>query len=389
MIRGLKKFKLERKRVLVRCDFNVPLGEKGNIEDDYRIKQALPTIEYLLKAGNKIILMSHLGDPEGRVLESLRLDPVQKKLEELLERKVLKTGDCTGKEVEKRVSKMKNGEVLLLENLRFHDGEKKNDAQFAKDLAKLGDFYVNNAFGVCHRSHASVVSLPQYLPSAAGFLLEKEVKVLSRILKNPWRPLVVVIGGAKISSKIRVINKFLDIADHVLVGGKIANDILIAKSICVGRPWPEDEVIKEVEKFQLTSTKLHLPIDVLASPDDSGTVYVRTAAPGKVRNDELLLDIGPETVEIFSMVLKEAKMILWSGPMGLFENPLFAKGTEEVARAIAKNHKAYKIVGGGDTLFAVSKFGLTNKFDHISTGGGAMLGFLSGEDFPGLKPLEE
>ena len=389
MTRGLKKFKLKGKRVLVRCDFNVPLAQNGEIEDDYRIKQALPTIEYLLKAGNKVILMSHLGDPEGKAPENLRLDPVRKKLEELLKRKVLKTDDCIGKEIEKRVSKMKNREVLLLENLRFHDGEKKNDAQFAKNLAKLGDFYVNDAFGVCHRSHASVVALPQYLPAAAGFLLEKEVNVLSRILKNPWRPLVVVIGGAKVSSKTKVINKFLDIADHVLVGGKIANDILIAKGICVGRPWPEDEVIKEVEKFQLTSTKLHLPIDVLASPDDSGSVYVRTAAPGKVRNDELLLDIGPETVEIFSMVMKEAKMILWAGPMGFFENPLFEKGTEGIARAIVKNHNAYKIIGGGDTLFAASKYGLVNKFDHVSTGGGAMLGFLAGDDFPGLDFLEK
>ena len=386
-LKSIKEFDVKNKKVLVRCDFNVALGKKGEVQDDFRIKQTLPTIKYLLQKGAKIILMSHLDDPEGKRVESLRLTPIQKKLEKYLGLAVIKTEDSVGRKIQKQVSGMKEGQILLLENLRFYNGEKKNDSEFAKELAKFGDFFINDAFSVCHRSHASIVGIPKYLPSAAGFLLEREVKILSRVLENPWRPLVVLIGGIKISTKIKLIRQFLEKADHVLIGGKIANDILTVKGICVGSPWPEEKITKEIESFALTSTKLHLPVDVLASSDDTGKVYIRVSAPAKVRKDELLLDIGPETINIFSNIINQAKMIVWSGPMGFFENPLFENGTKAIAEKIARAHKSYKIVGGGDTLLAISKFGLIDKFDYVSTGGGAMLSFLSGEELPGLKVL--
>jgi len=390
MIRTIKDIDVRNKRVLLRCDFNVPLDDKGEVQDDFRIRQTLPTIKYLISQKARIVMMSHLGKPKGRVAEELRLTPVQRKIREISGIPVLKADDCIGKKVEKQVSKLKEGEVLLLENLRFHKEEEENDEEFAKELAKLGDVYINDAFGACHRNHASITKITKFLPSAAGLLLEKEVKILSRVLENPWRPLVSIIGGAKIESKTKLIKKLLEKSDHLLIGGKIANAILAVKGLYLSSSWPEDkEIVKEIEGLQLTSTKIHIPIDVLASPDKSGETYVRFSAAGKVRNDELLLDIGPETVDIFGRIIEEAKMIVWSGPMGLFENPLFEKGTKGVAEKILRNHKAYKIVGGGDTNSALLKLGLLDKFDHVSTGGGAMLCLLSGDKLPGLEVLEK
>ncbi len=388
-MRTIKNLDVKNKRVLVRCDFNVPLNEKGEIEDDFRIKQTIPTIEYLVKKGAKVILMSHLGRPEGKIVEGLRLTSVQKKLTEYLDAPVAKAADCIGKKIEKETIEMKEGEILLLENLRFHREEKKNYGNFAKEISKLADVYVNDAFGVSHRSQASIVGVPEYLPSAAGLLFEKEVKILSRVLEDPWRPLVAIIGGVKIESKIKVIKQLLEKADHLLIGGKIGNAILAAKGICVGRPLPSKEAIKEIEKLKLTSTKLHLPVDSIVSPDETGQFYTRESAPARVRKDEKLLDIGPETIQIFSKIIKDAKMIVWSGPLGHFEEPSFEKGTKVIAEEIARNHRAFKIVGGGETVSAVSQFGLREKFDHVSTGGGAMLSFLSGEELPGLKVLEK
>lgn len=389
MIKTLKDLNIKNKTALVRCDFDVPLDDKGKIEDDFRIKQTIPTIEYLIKNKAKIILIAHMGRPGGKIVESLRLTPVQDKLTNYLGFPIKKSLDCVGEKVAVQADRLKEGEVLLLENLRFHKGERENDPKFTKEIAELGDVYINNAFGNSHRAHASIVGLPKYLPSGAGLLLEKEVKILSRVLEKPWRPLVAVIGGVKIESKIKVIKQFLEKADHLLIGGKIANAILIAKGICVGRPWPPEEAVKEIKKFKLTSTKLHLPIDAVASPDETGQFYVRESAPAKVRKDEKLLDIGPETIKMFSTIIKDAKMIVWSGPLGYFEEPLFEKGTKEIAEKIARNHRAFKVAGGGDTIFALTKFGLRNKFDHVSTGGGAMLSFLSGEKLPGLKALEK
>ncbi len=313
MFKTLKDFDVKNKRVLVRCDFNIPLDEKGNITDDFRIKQTLPTIEYLLRNKAKAILMSHLaGDRD--------LDVIWERV-----KKYLKT-DIK--------------EVVFLDNLRLNKGEKENSDEFAKELAALGDIYINDAFGVCHRKHASVVGIPKYLPSGAGFLLEKEIKVLSKVLKDPEHPLVVIIGGVKIESKMKVIERFLEKADYVLVGGKIAYNV------------------------NLTSSKLYLSVDY--------------------KNN---LDIGPKTIEIFSKIIRKAKMIVWAGPVGKFEDPVYEQGTKQIAEEISKNDKAFKIAGGGNTIFALTKFGLRDKFNHISTGGGAMLQFLSGEELPGLKAL--
>lgn len=386
-MKSVKEFVVKNKKVLVRCDFNIPINAKGQIEDDFRIKQTIPTIEYLVKKQAKVILMSHLGEPKGKKNQELSLSPVGKKLSELLGMPVILANDCLGRQVEKQVDEMESKEVILLENLRFRPGEEENSSEFARGLAKLADIYINDAFGVCHRKHASVCAITEFLPFGSGLLLEKELKVLSGVLDNPWRPLVAIIGGAKISSKSKMIKEFMKRADHVLLGGKVANTVLEIKEILLGRKLIEEERIEDVKNIELTSTKLHIPIDAIASPNEKGNIYVRGSAPGKVRRDELILDIGPETIDIFSRVIKEAKMIVWSGPMGLFENPKFASGTKGVAEAIVKNHKAYKIVGGGDTISAISKLGLLDKFDHVSTGGGAMLSFLSREKLPGLEAL--
>lgn len=388
MMKTIQECDVYGKRVLVRCDLDVPLNEKGEIEDDFRIVQMLPTIRYLQEKKAKIILLGHIGRPDGEIVDHLKMRPIAKKLGELLEVSLQRATDCIGSQVQKQASDLKEGEVLLLENLRFHREEKLGDLKFTQELVELGDFYVNEAFADSHRVHASIVGIPRFLPSAAGISLAKEVKVLSTVLHEPWRPLVAIIGGVKIKTKIPLIRSFLTKADHVLVGGKIADTILRVKGICVGGELPEEDMVKEIEQLPLTSPKLHLPLDVIASPDKTGRIYVRETAPAKVRNDELLLDIGPETIQLFSRIIKDARMIVWSGPLGLFEEPAFAEGTEKIAEQIARNHKAFKIAGGGDTLFALAQLKLRDVFDHVSTGGGAMLSFLSGEELPGLKALE-
>jgi len=385
---GLKVFDFKNKRALVRCDFNVPISEKGEILDDFRIKKAIPTIEYLIKEKARVILMSHLGDPGGRVIENLRLTPVQDKLMEYLDLSVVKAPDCVGDKIEKWTYQMQNGEILLLENLRFHEEEEKGDEGFARLLAKLGDVYINDAFSASHRSHASITGVPKILPALAGFLLEKEISVLSEIMENPARPLVAIVGGAKIESKISVIKTFLEKADHLLLGGKIANSVLGVKGIYMDGTGLPEETIQVIKKVPLTSTKLHLPVDALVSPDSSGKPYVRESALAGIKKNELLLDIGPETINIFSRIIETAGTVIWAGPLGFFENPSFEKGTKEVARAIINNHQAFKVVGGGETIEFINKIGLAEKFNHVSTGGGAMLEFLSGEKLPGIEALE-
>ncbi len=360
-MKAIEDLNIKGKRVLVRCDFDVPLDKKGNILDDFRIKKAVPTIKYLFNKGAKPVLMGHLGRPRGKIVEHLKIEPVRKRLLELL-----------GKKVE------------VLENLRFDRREEENDDQFAKELASLGDVYINDAFAASHREHASIVGVPKYLPCGAGLLLASEVKALS--IENPARPLVAVIGGAKVLTKIKVIKEFLEKADHVIIGGKIANSLLAIKEVIPSNHLPEEKVVSEVEKIDLTSTKLHLPVDVIASKDE---IHARERALAKVGEDEMMLDIGPETIKMFSKIIKEAKTIVFAGPLGYFENPLYEKGTKEISQAIADNIKAFKIAGGGDTVSALAKFGLLDKFEHISTGGGAMLEFLSGEELPGLKALEK
>lgn len=389
MSKTLQDFNFKNKKVLLRCDFNVSLSKKGEILDDFRIKQTIPTIEHLIKQGAKVILMSHLGNPGGKTVENLRLIPVQEKLKEYLNISIIKTDDCIGKNVEDTVNQMKEGEVLLLENIRFHKEEEEGDLNFAEKLAKLADIYINDAFGVCHRKHASVALLPKFLPYGKGLLLEKEIKTLSNVLEKPWRPLVVIIGGVKISTKIKMIEQFLKTADHLLIGGKIANTVLSGKGILIGRPLPDDETLEKINRIDLTNPKMHLPVDGIISLKNKEEGFIRQGAVGTAKKEEGVYDIGPETIKIFKEIIKTAKMIVWNGPLGLFEDKKFEKGTREIAEEIVRNYNAFKIVGGGETISIITKLGLLDKFDHVSTGGGAMLEFLSGEKLPGIAALEE
>ncbi len=389
MIKDIKSFDFKDKKVLLRCDFNVPLNEKEEIQDDFRIRQAVPTIDYLIRQGAKIILISHLDEPGGKIKKEMSLKPVGERLSLIINKEVKIADDCIGDDVKKQVENLKQGEIILLENLRFYKQEKENDPGFSKDLASLADIYINDAFSCSHRNHASISGVTEYIPSGAGLLLQKEIEVLTKALNDPWKPLVVIVGGVKISTKINFIKNLSKIADHVLLGGELANTILKVKKINIGPLTEDGDVIKEVENIDITSPKIHLPIDVVVSADRKGETYVKEAGPGKVRKDELSLDIGSETIKVFSKIIDEAKMIIWSGPLGLFEEPAFEKGTREIGEKISRNHQAYKIAGGGDTLFAVSKFNLGQGFDHISTGGGAMLSFLSGEKLPGIEALEK
>jgi len=383
----IKDVDVQNKRVLVRADFNVDLDEQGKIIDDFRIRAVVPTIEYLIKNNAKVILMSHLGESQGKKDEKLSLGSVGEKLAEYLNCPVAKADDCIGEEIKKQTHEMKAGEIILLENLRFHQEEKENDENFAKELSKLGDIYVNDAFSVCHRLHASVVAITKYIPSYAGLLLEKEVAVLKKALENPEHPLAVVIGGAKISTKIKVIANFLDIADNILLGGALANTVLHAKCLAIGKSLIEEEMVAEIKNFEITNTKIHIPVDTIVSTDTTGQGEVRIAPVGKTKEDELILDIGPETKELFVRIIKNAETIVWNGPMGLFEKENFAHGSKAIAKAIAES-SAYTIVGGGETICLINELGLIDKFSHVSTGGGAMLKFLAGEKLPGITALE-
>jgi len=385
-MKTLQDFDFENKRTIVRCDFNVPIRD-GKIFDNFRIKETLPTINYLIEQKAKIILISHLDNPKGKDKKH-SLIPVAKELERLLGKDVKFLDDCQGKRIEKQVNNMKQGQVVLLENLRFYSEEKKNDLIFAESLAKLGDIYISEAFGVCHRKHASIVALPKLMPSGIGFLFGKEIMSLSKVRENPDRPLVVVIGGAKISSKIKMVERFLPKADYVLLGGKIANVILIVKGICLGKPWPEDDVVKTIKKIKLTDTKIYLPIDVLVSPNAGNGEYIRETGPALVREEEGIFDIGPETIEIFGKIIRQAKTIIWAGALGLAENEKFNKGTKAIANAISRNYDAFTIAGGGDTIKFLNQFGLCSMFSYTSTGGGAMLNYLAGEKMPGIEALK-
>ncbi len=352
-MKTLKDFNVSGKRALVRCDFNVPLSKKGpacagkEILDDFRIKKSLPTIRYLMEKRAKLILMSHLGRPEGRVADELKMDPVQVRLTEYLDVSVTKAPDCLGEEIERWTQKMMPGEILILENLRFHKEEEENDPGFSEKLAKLGDVYVNDAFGASHRVHASIVGVPKLLPSCAGLLLEREIKVLSDLLENPQKPLVAIIGGKKVETKIKAINKISESADTVLVGGLIKKE-LEEKGIRLENP---EKIIGPVNNLE-----------------------------GK--------DIGPETVRLFKEKIAGAKTVFWSGPLGKIEEEEFCKGSKEIARAVIESC-AFSIAGGGETVEFINRIGLGEKFGHLSTGGGAMLEFLSGDELPGIKALEQ
>ncbi|MDD5098624.1 MAG: phosphoglycerate kinase [Candidatus Pacebacteria bacterium] len=386
---NLRNVNLKGKRVLVRCDFNVPLDSKGNITDDFRIRKTIPTIEYLRNSGARIILLSHLGQPNGRDLR-FSLRPTARKLWELIQGKVSFLSETIGGSIEKQIKAMEDGEIVVLENIRFHKGEESNNDNFARALSKLADIFVQDGFGVCHREHTSTVGIPKYLPSYPGFLLEEEIRILSDVLITPDRPLVSIIGGVKISSKIRVIERLLDKSDHVLLGGKIANSLLVAKGICVRDSLTEDEedLMEVVKKIDLTSPKIHLPIDGVMSLLNSDEEYHRVGAVGTLRKEEGIFDIGPETIDKYKAIIGEAKTVIWNGPLGYFEKEGFNKGTLEIARIISHGNN-FSVVGGGETVDAIHKLGIESKFEHISTGGGAMLDFLAGKDLPGIMALED
>ena len=387
-MKNIKDFDLKGKRVLVRCDLNVPLDENGKVAEDFRIHQILPLLNYLRDKGAKIILISHLGDPKGKKDLKYSLKPVAQKLWQLLGG-VKFINETIGTKVEIQTNLLKEGEIAFLENLRFYKEEEANDLEFAKKLSNLGDFFVQEGFGVCHREHASVVGIPKFLISFPGFLLEKEIKVLSWVMTTPERPFVSIVGGAKILTKTRVIEKLLKKSDYVLVGGKIANSILTVKGICVRDNWSEEDLKlkQDIETLNLTSPKLHLPVDGIISLKNLQENYLRIGAIGTLKRDEDVFDIGPETVEKYKAIISTAKTIIWNGPLGYFEKAEFREGTLGVIKAIVEQN-AFTVAGGGETTEIIIREGVDEKFDHLSSGGGAMLDYIAGESLPGLKALE-
>ena len=390
-IKNIQELNLEGKRVFLRVDFNVPLDQEGKITDDTRIRAALPTINYLLKKRCKVILASHLGRPKGKIVESLRIAPVKEPLEKLLNKQVTLASDCIGVEVENLSLQMKEGGLLLLENLRFHPEEEKNDREFSKKLAKLADFYVNDAFGTAHRAHSSTVGITEFLPSAAGFLLRKEIDVLSKLLQNPERPFLLILGGAKVSDKVDVIKNLLDRVDTIILGGALSYTFVKAKNWEVGNSRVEYDKIGLVkgilEEARKRRIELHTPLDhIIANEITSDSNYLTTER-GTIPSGWMGVDIGPRAIEEYKDCIKRAKTIFWNGPMGVFEIEAFARGTMEIARAVAAAN-AYTVIGGGDSLAAVKKAGVKEKIDHLSTGGGASLEFLEGRVLPGIAALQ-
>jgi len=392
MLRTLREMDVKSKRVLVRVDFNVPL-KSGAVADDGRIRASLPTIEYLLKRRAKVILLSHLGRPEGKHVEALKMDPIARCLAELLNRPVRKLDDCIGEQVQKAIAQMGEAEIVLLENVRFYKQEEENDEEFARSLAELADVFINDAFGTAHRAHASTYGVARFLPSAAGFLLEKEVNMLSRVTQTPKRPFIAVVGGAKLEDKIGVLKDLLDKVDGFLLGGGIAFTFLKALGHCVGKSIVAEDLINETKRFfqraAHANVEVVLPADVRIAQAFDSKSKAKTVKADAIKNGWMGLDIGPQTVEEFKKRIKKAKTVVWAGPLGAFELKRFARGTREVAKAIAES-KAFAVIGGGETAQAIEQFGLTDaKNIYISTGGGATLEFLGGRKLPAIEVLKK
>ena len=390
-IRTIEDIDLEGKRVLVRVDFNVPL-KKGEITDDTRIRAALPTLQSILgKVGSSLVVMSHLGRPKGKNVPELSLEPVARRLGELVEGKVIMARDCVGEEVEAQARQLGAGEILLLENLRFHGEEEKNDSEFAARLATLGDVYVNDAFGAAHRAHASTEGVTHHMESAAGLLMAKEIEFLSRVLENPVKPFVAIIGGAKVSTKIAVLESLLPKCTSLIIGGGMAYTFLKAKGVNIGNSLCEDEFLEtagnllKIAKEQ--NLDLILPIDHVVGDEFSENTAPQYVESENIPGSTVGMDIGKKTVVLIEERIRSARSLVWNGPMGVFEFEAFAEATHEIAKMVAEC-SGTTVVGGGDSVAAVNKFGLAGKIDHVSTGGGASLEFLEGKSLPGITALK-
>lgn len=391
--KNLKDFDYSGKKVLVRCDFNVPI-KNGEITNDKRIKESLPTIKHLIDQNAKVILMSHLGRPKGKPNKEFSLEPVAKRLEELLDKKVLFLDDdkVVSEETKSKVEELKDGEVALLQNTRYVEGEEKNDEAFSKELSSLGQYYVNDAFGTSHRAHASNVGLASNLPSAVGFLVEKEIDIMGKAIEDPERPFVAILGGAKVSDKIGVIENLLELVDKIVIVGAMANTFLKAEGKEVGKSLVEDDKL-DLAKELINSAKekninLILPVDVIVADDIEAVDSSKVVDVDSIPNDKMAVDIGEKTIEIIGKELENAKTVVWNGPAGVFEVEKFANGTFEIAKILSELD-ATTIIGGGDSASAIEKAGLSDKITHVSTGGGASLELLEGKELPGIKCIED
>ncbi|SFQ09600.1 phosphoglycerate kinase [Salibacterium halotolerans] len=390
--KSIRDIDLKGKTVFCRVDFNVPM-EQAEVTDDTRIRAALPTIQLMMEKGAKIILASHLGRPKGEAHDELRLGPVAVRLGSLLQKDVKKVDEVYGTEAEKAASELAEGEVLLLENLRFEAGEEENDETLSKNLASLADVYVNDAFGAAHRAHASTEGIARHLPSVSGLLMEKELDVLGQALEDPDRPFTAIIGGAKVKDKIGVIDYMLDKVDNLIIGGGLAYTFVKAKGYEIGKSLLDEdklELAKEyMQKAEDKGVNFYMPLDVTIADDLSNEANTKIVNIDNIPSDWEALDIGPKTIEAYTDVIQTSKLVLWNGPMGVFEFDLFSKGTRGIGEALAQAENTYSVIGGGDSAAAVEKFGLADQMSHISTGGGASLEFMEGKVLPGVAALDD
>lgn len=387
-MRTMEDYDWQGKRVLLRVDFNLPQNDDGSIIDDTKMRAALPTINYLLDKGARLIIMSHLGRPKGKRDPKYSLKPMAVRLSEILQKKVQMADDCIGEQVQKMADSLQSGDIMLLENTRFYPGEEKNDPQFAKELATLGDAFINDAFGTAHRAHASTAGLAEYLPACAGFLMAKEIEILNKVLENPESPRMAILGGAKVADKLGLIRNLLNKMDVILIGGGMANTFIKAQGYEVGKSLCENDLLPEasslIETAQNKGVKLLIPQDAVITSELSAEAQGKTVKIDQIPEDYMIVDIGPETISVFGEAISNAKTIVWNGPVGVYEYKAFAAGTEAITKAIAES-SAVSVIGGGDSAASVKDLGLSEYITHISTGGGATLEFLEGIELPGVK----